>query len=332
MNETKLKNYLYTLTNSEKLYLKHIYHDYSNCTKTVHHNEDIVYQFELKEFIKSQNGGHFFIRKQSRFAPVPTHVTDAIELNYVYHGNSIHYINGKKIHLQEGDLILIDTNTTHAVDSPNFEDIIISININPDYFKNHFLNQLTSSSPLVKFLYHAISNSKNNNQYLLYRQQSSPQLHLLFQQLLIEEFEPQLLNLQVKSHYFQLILLELIRSFSVEVNGTSEDSHKLQLLLNVLEYVNKEYACVTLESCASIFGYNPTYFSHLIKTISGHNFKKIVQKKRLEVSRELLTMSTKSIQEIAHEVGYSNLNQYYKDFKQTYHTTPAFYRKHSELD
>lgn len=332
MNETKLKNYLYTLTKSEELYLKKIYFDYSNFNNTIQRDKDIVYQFPLKEVIENQNGGQFFIRKQSRFAPVPTHITDAIELNYVYHGNSTHYINGRKIILQEGDLILIDTNTTHAVESPNYEDIIISININPDYFKDHFLNQLSSSSPLVKFLYHAISDSQNNNQYLLYRQQSSPQVHLLFQQLLMEEVEPKLLSLQVKNHYFQLILLELIRSFSVEVNGTSDDSHKLQLLLNVLEYINQEYASITLESCANAFGYNTSYFSHLIKTISGQNFKKLLQKKRLEVSRELLTISTKSIQEIAHEVGYSNLTQYYSDFKKTYHMTPASYRKNSELD
>ena len=110
-----------------------------------------------------------FVRKQSRFAPVPNHVTDVIELNYVYHGSSIQYINGKQVILKEGDLILIDTNSSHAVESADYNDIVISVNVEQKFFKEHFLSHFQSQTSLTQFLFQAISDSQNHNQYLLFR-------------------------------------------------------------------------------------------------------------------------------------------------------------------
>ncbi|WP_161980187.1 AraC family transcriptional regulator, partial [Streptococcus sp. S784/96/1] len=332
MDFSQLEQTLFDITPSERRYLKNERPNYIDNHHIITRGIEHIFHFRYSTLPTSSQEGtvDFFIRKQSRFTPVPNHITDYIELNYVYCGQSQQYINGKEILLTEGDLILIDTNAAHAVDSADYNDIIISININPDYFRKHFLNRQQNHSALTQFLFQAISDSQNHNQYLLFRKQHSSHLRLLFQQLLCEVYDPQVLNRMVLNHYFQLILLELIRSFSVEANGTSDDSHKQQLTLDILSYLSTHYANTSLESCAEYFGYNSSYFSSLVKSYTGQTFKTLLQNSRLEASIPFLLNSKQPIRDIALEVGFSNLNQFYKLFKDKYHQTPADFRRQNK--
>lgn len=328
MDFSELEQKLFELTSSENRYLHQEYLNYSDTLFALSLGEKQVFQFSLKKMIGQEGDRtHYFIRKQSRFAPVPAHITDVIELNYVYHGESIQYINDKMVHLMEGDLILVDTEVSHQVDSADYNDIIISINIEQAFFKEHFLNHFQGQSTLTKFLSQVISQSQSHNQYLLFRSQNSQNLKLLFQQLLYEVYFPQLLDKDYKNHLLQLILLELIRSFSVEANGVSDDSHKQQLTLEILAYINSHYNDLSLESCAHHFGYNASYFSTLVKESTGQTFKGLLQNKRLEASLPLLLHTKEPIRNISQEVGFSNLNHYYKLFKKSYGMTPAQYRE-----
>lgn len=332
MDFSQLEQTLFDITPSEQRYLKNERPNYIDNHLFITQGSDNIFQFRYSTLPTTSQEGtvDFFIRKQSRFTPVPNHMTDFIELNYVYNGQSQQYINGKKLLLNEGDLILIDTNAAHAVDSADYNDIIISININPDYFRKHFLSHQQNHSALTQFLFQAISDSQNHNQYLLFRKQDSSHLRLLFQQLLCEVYDPQVLSRMVLNHYFQLILLELIRSFSVEANGTSDNSHKQQLTLDILSYLNTHYVNTSLENCAEYFGYNSSYFSSLVKSYTGQTFKTLLQNSRLEASLPLLLNSKQSIRDIALEVGFSNLNQFYKLFKEKYQQTPADFRRQNK--
>ncbi len=328
MDFLELDQELYRLTESENSYLHQKYVDYYKETPTVTLGEEEVFQFSLKQISGiADDSLLLFVRKQSRFAPVPNHVTDVIELNYVYHGSSIQYINGKQVILKEGDLILIDTNSSHAVESADYNDIVISVNVEQKFFKEHFLSHFQSQTSLTQFLFQAISDSQNHNQYLLFRSENSQNLHLLFQQLLCEVYEPRLLNFTYKNLFLQLIMLELIRSFSVEANGTNDNSHRQQLTLDILSHINSNYVTTSLEFCAKLFGYNSSYFSSLVKECTGQTFKNLLQDKRLEASLPFLLHSKQSVRDISMEVGFSNLNHYYKLFKEKYKVTPAEYRK-----
>ncbi len=48
---------------------------------------------------------------------------------------------------------------------------------------------------------------------------------------------------------------------------------------------------------------------------------------RLRAATELLTNTLKPVLEIATEVGFNNLSNFNRQFKQYYHTTPSSYRK-----
>ncbi|MBK0347114.1 helix-turn-helix domain-containing protein [Aerococcaceae bacterium zg-ZJ1578] len=324
----ELEKKLYELTPSEHRYLQKDYVDYDQRNITTTINEHKVYQFYLKDMVQlNLNHTHYFIRKQSRFAAVPNHITDVIELNYVYSGESIQYINGQKFHLVEGDLVIIDTHVSHEVCSSGYNDIVLSINIDQQFFIEHFFRHLNQNTALTRFIYQAISESQNHNQYLFFKGGNSSKLKLLFQQLMSEVYFPQLLESDYKDHLIQLIFLELIRSYSPEINGTNENSDKQQLTLDILSYINSNYATTSLQDCANYFGYNSSYFSTLIKAITGSTFKDILQEKKIEAAIPILLHTNETIKEIANEVGFSNINQFYSLFKKQFGLTPAQYRE-----
>lgn len=327
-----LENRLYELTPSEQRYLNNESVYYNQINTTTLDNKK-VFQFHLKNMLEfGMNHSHYFIRKQSRFTPVPTHITDVIELNYVYSGQSIQYVNDQEITLNSGDLIIIDTQVSHGVSKGDYHDIILSVNIDQQFFVDHFYKHLNKNTALTRFIYQAISDSQNHNQFLLFRSNNAQKLKLLFQQLMHEVYFPQLLDLDYKNHLLQLIFLELIRSYSVYINGTNEDSEKQQLTLNILSFIDTHYASTSLAECAEYFGYNSSYFSTLIKRYTGQTFKDILQEKRIDACIPLLLYSNESIKDIALEVGFSNTNQFYRLFNQKFNMTPAEYRTVNRKD
>ena len=327
MNFEELNTVLYAYTTSEKGYLVNPtlskFYQYSKMTEI---DGRPIYKFEDTAFQFGENK-NFFIQKHTRFIHVPEHMHEYIEINYVYSGQCIQQINGKTVRLNQGDLIIIDTEIPHAIEKTEENDIIINLLINQRFFTEIFFNSIHKQSPLTNFLLQAISDSQHHNQYLLYRSHENEKLHLLIQQLLCEHYDSSFVSEEIKKNIIQLIFLELIRTFSVEVNGTSENSTNQQLRLDILSYIEINFSTITLHSCAQHFGYNATYFSSLIKECTGFSFMQLLQNYRLAASLIPLLHSTSPIKDIALEAGFSNLNQYYKIFTQKYHMTPAKYRK-----
>ena len=326
MDIKQLDNFLFELTQHEKNYQQNpfIQAFSDRMPRFNYQGKDIFYlNTSLANNFRQLP---FFIRKQSRFVPVPEHIHDTIEINYVYHGSYTQVINGQQLTLKQGDLIIIDTGIPHQTDALGTDDIIISMLIKQDFFTKYFYTELAPDTLLSKFILRAISESNNHNQYLFFRSNHFQKLHYFFQELLCEYYssEPLPFSENYLTNYLKLIFLELIRYYSVEDNGTTNANQ--QFMFDVMNYIDQNYKNCHLNQCANQLNYNSSYLSQHIKESTVKNFKTLVQEKRLSISLVLLQQTQKSIRDIALDVGFSNLNQFYKVFKKQYHMTPAEYR------
>lgn len=94
------------------------------------------------------------------------------------------------------------------------------------------------------------------------------------------------------------------------------------------EYINNNYNWnITLNNVAENVGINASYLRHLFKAETQVSFKEYVTCLRLSQARAMLLSSQKSINHIIEEVGYTNISQFYRIFKQHYNMTPAQYRE-----
>lgn len=327
MDFTELDLFLRSHTPSEERYLKGaVLSDLYSNENQILVDGRYVYHFakSLTPFVFKED---YFINKHSRFIRVPEHIHEYIELNFVYNGSCQQKIHNQDVLLQQGDIVLIDTEIPHSIAKTGEEDIIINLMIKQTFFAKCLSQIATTESYLSQFLLQAISDSQKHNQYLIFRHANTEKLRLLFQQLLCEAFDPGVATQEMKGLFIQLIFLELIRSFSVEVNGTDLETKQTKLALSLLAYIEDNYETCTLTECADHFGYNSSYFSHLTRKTTGMSFKELVLNKRIEKSRMQLIHSQKPIRDVAMDCGFTNLNLYYKLFQEHFRMTPSKYRK-----
>ena len=77
------------------------------------------------------------INRNSRYDAVPTHTHKYIEISYVYSGNCPEVIRGKDLVLQQGQVLLLDTDVPHSVAELGEDDVMINILLDKEYlYKN----------------------------------------------------------------------------------------------------------------------------------------------------------------------------------------------------
>jgi len=96
----------------------------------------------------------------------------------------------------------------------------------------------------------------------------------------------------------------------------------------VLEYVFSNHAgSVRMSEAAALVGMSEPTFSKYFKRATGQNFSDLVRKLRLAHSRRLLERSDKSISDICYEVGFTNLSNFNRHFRNDAGETPRDYRQ-----
>ena len=71
---------------------------------------------------------------------------------------------------------------------------------------------------------------------------------------------------------------------------------------------------------------NPDYISFLFHKESGQALTTYIQNERIELAKKLLASSTKSIQEVTEQCGFSSTSYFHKQFKRVTGMTPQQYR------
>ena len=105
------------------------------------------------------------------------------------------------------------------------------------------------------------------------------------------------------------------------------DSAREQRIIDIINYIQNNYTSVTLEETAKVFFLSPQYLSKYIKQHTGKTFQENVKEIRMKKARTMLRHGNKSVEKIAEDVGYNNVENFNRLFKKKYGITPTQYRK-----
>ena len=94
-----------------------------------------------------------------------------------------------------------------------------------------------------------------------------------------------------------LLCCEILRQYRNQV--FSPRSSDAGLIVEILEYIEKNYLTATLESTARHFGFHPNYLSAYIKRQAGRSFKELLILQRMYQACFLLSNTELPIYEIA---------------------------------
>lgn len=84
---------------------------------------------------------------------------------------------------------------------------------------------------------------------------------------------------------------------------------------------------LSLTMLSNIFSLSENYISVLIKRQTGLTYAQYITKLRMDEAMRLLTQTTRSIDQIVEDIGYTSKNTMYKAFKKTWMNPPNHFRK-----
>ena len=85
---------------------------------------------------------------------------------------------------------------------------------------------------------------------------------------------------------------------------------------------------ISMKEMAGLCHLSPSYFSRLFNREPGETFVNYVNRQKIELAKEQLRGTSKSVAQIAGDVGYLNVSNFIAVFKRMEGVTPSIYRQH----
>jgi YesN/AraC family two-component response regulator len=122
--------------------------------------------------------------------------------------------------------------------------------------------------------------------------------------------------------------LDSTRPAAREIHTMESAAVDISVIDKVKEYVTKALSQnITLKEISNIFHFNCSYLGQKFKYHENMTFNEYLLKQRMEKAKALLESTDLKVYEIANEVGYSEMDWFYKKFKSYTGVSANEYRK-----
>lgn len=274
--------------------------------------------------------------KEVHVAPIytnnftPYHDHDYYELNYVFSGELLEYIDGRPFVLGRGDMLIMAPNVRHVANpykKARCYNILVSNRIVETvasqlarYEEKNYLSELIKTSgflffhnvhsevePLIGDVHDLARRSKVKMQFRV------PLLECLGQELLIR-------------------LCAFSREIYIrEENVLRENLTEKILAKRILSYIRDNLSSVSLERLSQYFGYSKRQIERLVEKYSGHNYAEFVRSYRRTLAGRMIANTDMSITQIAAKLGLGSPEYFCRWYKHWFGCTPTDTRKRSKV-
>ena len=270
-----------------------------------------------------------YISKHNRYAPYPKHTHQFLELNYVLQGQCQQIINDTPYTFYEGDILLMDAGSAHAIEALGEDDLLINIVFKDTQISLKNLEELQGqNSILYQFLLKSHTHIQSAENFIVLQSDKTNKSKNLIELMLNEYFDPKPFSNQILEHYLSILLFELARSLPTQ-GDTVRDAN--DPYVQVLELIDQEYSTLTLAKAAKELNFNKNYLSNLIKEKGNVTFTELLNQKKIMIAQLLLKSTNFSIEKICQTVGYSNKTYFYKQLQNQFGKLPSQVRNTKEL-
>ena len=253
-------------------------------------------------------------RRISKKTPEPIyHYHESIEMLYCVEGELKVTLFSKSIILKRGDFIYIAPNTPHATNSHSEANEHICLKFIPSTIHVASSRKLPPEDYFISLV--------SNYEYFPHNDADFEYIKKLF----FDCYE----NYSHENYFKRLHLngcIMLLMSYVFDHTAKFLDKESLSsvphVFLEVLDYIEKNYATIKLEDAANFCSLSYSYFSRTFKSIFGISFANYVIKKRIEKSLLFIADSNLSLNDIALECGFANLSHFIKCFNEEKGMTP----------
>lgn len=244
-----------------------------------------------------------------RWQCILPHWHEHYELLYFIDGECEAYVDGKKLLVKKGDLLVANGTQVHSFTSGGsvlFHSLIIS----PVIFKDIDLKKLELKS--------YISQDCNAKKYF-------DDIDECWKEYKNDRIGS---DMKLKSLVYMLFSY-LFENYSEPIETVSE-THLTQLkrLYSIFNYISENYHLdISTKDLAEICFVTESYFCRFFKMFTGMTFASYITEFRIKKAQLLLEKTNGDISAIATSVGFSDANYFARTFKRVVGVSPSKYRK-----
>ena len=262
------------------------------------------------------------IRPHTRFIAFPEHTHDYVEMVYMCSGETIHHVNGSRIVLHTGEMLILGQHAIQSVEAAKEGDVGINFIVRPAFFSGTLSFLGEEDTPLRRFIVSCLTGD-NETGFLLFHVADILPIQNLIENLLFTLIE----KIPNRRGILQSTMGLLFAQFLNHTGSLEVHSPQQNAILSVLRYIEEHYADGSLSDIAAQLHYDLPYLSRLIRQTTGQNYTQLLQEKRLSQAAWLLTNTDRKVDEISQSVGYENISYFHRIFAARFGQSPRTYRK-----
>lgn len=252
------------------------------------------------------------------------HFHQEIELLYVENGGFNIWLDGKAFHAEKGDLVIINSNECHKIQSSTDNCYYKCIKCAPQ-----ILYTMDQSFFNMRYVMPFIVNTDEHKRVFTKDEISSSGIPELVANIHDEWMEKKYgFELSIHSDLLRIFLI-IVRSWDnsgASIKPIDVSSNLSKTIQAAVEYVGKNYANASETEAAKLCNLSYSYFSHSFKRVMNMSFKEYVNYVRINESQKLLISENKSVSQIAEELGFSSASHYIQCFKKIKGESPKQFK------
>lgn len=278
--------------------------------------------------IKLQTGNPdfdlFTIYLENHNTGLHRYTNDVSTILYVVAGEAAIKSGEKLINMKGGNVLLLTQDCKYEVVKQRKETVLAKLKFQPGFdYRKFFKDFVYDGHKETKVINQIIISLTDEYVLWLKNNQISRQTQVM-QNIINGYLNHDLFGRALIGAELMVMIILSIRTQRM-VSPTSLDKTKFEG--SVLDnYIDSHFTNITLTQAAKYFGFNPNYFSNMVKQKTGKSFVDHVDARRMQEARSLLAQPDISLKEIINRVGYSSKSFFYKKFNQYYGETPAAMR------
>ena len=275
---------------------------------------------EVKIKPGNSNFDLFIAFLENRNTGIHRYQTTGITIFYEAKGSTKVRINSHDFILNDCNIIFLQKKSNYEILKPGSKDILVKLEFDPNIDVQNFFDNLTVMNNYEKKLLKKINTTFEQKRLLgLNGTLMSESAHLL-KKIIDEYLNHDLFTRNAIMAELTLLFVSAVRNQNL--TSTPATSHQFAQT-DLEKYIDAHFTNITLNDAAKHFGFNPNYFSSLVKQKTGKSFVEHVDERRMLEARSLLARPDISVKEIITRVGYSGKSFFYKKFSEYYHETPV---------
>lgn len=261
------------------------------------------------------------VRPHTRFVHFPEHTHDFVEIVYMVQGLTTHVVNGTKLTLYPGELLLMGQHTRQEIHRAGQEDIAVNFIIRPEFFNATLPYLGEAETPLRRFIVDCLCGGKNSD-FLYFRVSEILPIQHLLENLLWTMVSETKNRRELNQLTFALLFMLLINHTDCLNYTTTEQ----ETVFSVLRYIEEHYQDGSLTDIAEQLHYDFAALSREIKRRTGKTYTELVQNKRMAQAAWLLRNTQRCVAAIAQDVGYENIGYFHRLFSSHFGISPKKFR------